>query len=227
MSYTMTHIYIAENVAQHIRGITDFPTYIVGSIAPDAVHARDDYTPAYKEKSHLFTEGLRWGRIENMSQVNAWEQSIADYYNSHKGSLDFNFLLGYMVHLYSDVYSSMNFYAPIVLSAGGDAEKIKPQFLKENFGYNYYLYLKYSRDKDLRDLLEAGKAVTLDGIIEKEDIERRIQLLFEQEFSERDISDIEYYTMCSHEAMKKLIDGSTELVLNRLKQIDSVLIKRS
>lgn len=227
MSYTMTHIYIAENVAQHINGITDFSTYIVGSIAPDAVHARDDYNPTYKEKSHLFAEGLRWGRIENMSQVNAWEQSIAGYYNTHKETIDLNFLLGYTVHLYSDVYSSMNFYAPIVISAGGNVEKIKPQFLKENFGYNYYLYLEYSRNKDLRAILDAGKAMTLTGIIEKEDIEKRIRLLFLQEFSERDISDIDSYTMCSHGAMKKLIDGSTELVLDKLKQIDSELIKRS
>ncbi len=223
MSYTMTHIYIAENVAKHIKGISDFPTYIVGSIAPDAVHARDNYNPTHKEKSHLFTEGLRWGRIENMSQVKSWKKSIADYYHAHKKDVDFNFLLGYTVHLFSDVYSSMNFYAPIVLAAGGDVEKIKPKFLKENFGYNYYLYLKYSSDKDLRGLLDAGNAVTLSGVIGKEDIEKRICLLFEQEFSERDISDIDSYTICSHEAMRKLIDGSTELVLNELKKLDCEL----
>lgn len=227
MSYTMTHIYIAEKVAGYIKGINSFPTYLVGSIAPDAVHARDNYDPTQKEKSHLFTEGLRWGRIENMSQVNAWERSIAGYYNAHKGELDFDFLLGYTVHLFSDVYSSMNFYAPIVLAAGGDAAAIKPRFLKENFGYNYYLYLKYTRDKDLRAILDEGKALTLDGIIGKEDIEKRIGLLFEQEFSEKDISDINAYTICSHEAMKRLIDGSTELVLDRLKLIDSDLFKRS
>ena len=223
MSYTMTHIYIADRVAEYLKCITDYPTYLLGSIAPDSVHARDDYEPAYKERSHLFTEGLRWGKIENEAQVEAWEKSITDYYNSHKGIVDFNFLLGYTVHLFSDVYSSMNYYAPFVKSMGGDIEKVKPQFWKENFGYNYYLYLQYSKDHDLRDTLRKGKPVTLEGIITIEDINKRLRLLFEEEFTERDISDMDTYTLCTHETMQKLIDGSTELVLRKLKELDKEL----
>ena len=223
MSYTMTHIYIAENVASKIKGITDFPTYLLGAIAPDAVHARDDYGPSHKEKSHLFTEGLRWGRIENETQVGAWENSIREYYNAHKAGPDYDFHLGYTVHLFSDVYSSMNFYAPLVKAFNGEVERVKPQFWKENFGYNYLLYLKYSADHDLRSTLNAGKPVTIDGAVTAEDIEKRVKLLFEQEFTERDISDMDTYTICTHEAMKKLIDGSTELVLRKLKELDKEL----
>ena len=216
----MTHIYIAERVAEKLNCITDYSTYLLGSIAPDAVHAREDYNPTYKEKSHLFTEGLRWGKIENEAQVEAWENSIRDYYNSHKESVDFDFLLGYTVHLFSDVYSSMNYYAPFVKAMGGNVEKVKPQFWKENFGYNYYLFLQYSKEHDLRAVLNAGKPVTLNGVITAEEIEKRLRLLFEEEFTERDISDMDTYTLCSHETMRKLIDGSTELVLRKLKELD-------
>lgn len=223
MSYTMTHILVAENVAKHIKGIKDFPTYIVGSIAPDAVHARADYDPAQKEKSHLFTEGLRWGHVENDSQVTAWVNNVRDYYYTHKGTIDFDFLLGYMVHLFSDVYSSVHFYGPIVLAVGADFEEMRERFVKENFAYNYYLYREYSRGKDLRAILDAGKAVTLKGAIEKEDIEKRIRLLFEKEFTEKDISDIDSFEICTHEVMKQLIEGSTELVLAELKKLDREL----
>lgn len=223
MSYTMTHIYVAENVAKHIKGISNYSTYIVGSIAPDAVHARADYDPAQKEKSHLFTEGLRWGHVETASQVDAWVNNIRDYYHAHKGTVDYDFLVGYMVHLFSDVYSSVHFYGPIVLAVGADFEKMRERFVKENFSYNYYLYREYTRDKDLHAILNAGKPVTLDGVIEKEDIERRIRLLFEKEFTEKDISDIDSFTICSHEVMKQLIDGSTKLVLTELRKLDSEL----
>ena len=224
MSYTMTHIYIAENVSKHVKGITDYPTYILGAVAPDAVHAREDYTPTLKEKSHLFTEGLRWGKIENEKQVHAWEGSIRDYYLSHKGIVDFDFLLGYTVHLYSDVYSSMNFFAPFVKSVKGDLSAAKERFLYENFGYNFYLYKEYEKNTDSESLLKSGKPVTLEGVISADDIKKRVELLFKQEFVERDISDIDSYTVCSHESMKRLIDGSTELVLKRLKELDKDII---
>ena len=224
MSYTMTHIYIAENVSKHVKGITDYPTYMLGSVAPDAVHAREDYTPTLKEKSHLFTEGLHWGKVGTLEQAEAWESSIREYYLSHKGSVDYNFLLGYTVHLYSDVYSSMNFFAPFVRAAGEDLAAVKERFVHENFCYNYYLYEEYVKSTDLRSLLTAGKPVTLEGVISADDIKKRVELLFKQEFVERDISDIDSYTVCSHESMKRLIDGSTELVLKRLKELDKDII---
>ena len=68
--------------------------------------------------------------------------------------------------------------------------------------------------------MNAGKPVTIDGAVTAEDIKKRVKLLFEQEFTERDISDMDTYTICTHEAMQKLIDGSTELVLRKLKELD-------
>ena len=223
MSYTMVHIYIAENVAKQIKRITDYPTYLLGAIAPDAVHARDNYDPSQKEKSHLFTDGLRWGKIREDTQVGAWTDSIRKYYSAHKDGPDYDFHLGYAVHLFSDVYSSRYFYAPLIKTMGGDIEKIKPQFLKENFGYNYYLYLKYSKDHDLHAILNAGKPITSEGGVTVEDIKKRVELLFKQEFAERDISDIDSYTICPHEAMSAMMEASTELVLKNLRELDKEL----
>ena len=46
MAYTMTHILIAERVLDDINTPVDYSTYLVGAIAPDAVHASPHYTHA-------------------------------------------------------------------------------------------------------------------------------------------------------------------------------------
>ena len=220
MSYTMTHIYIAEKVAERLGGIKDYPTYLLGSIAPDAVHASDTYVVTDKERSHLFKEGMHWGKIASKGQASIWEESIREFYEANKDRYNRDFLLGYIVHLFSDVYSSMNFFYPYICSIGGElTPEHREQFLKENFGYNYRLFLDYGKARDLKKELEAGKAETFDGVLDKELVSKRVELLFNREFIERDISDIDSYTICSYEAMKKLIDGSAEYVVRELNKL--------
>lgn len=52
------------------RGV-DYSTCILGTIAPDAVHAHSDFRVKLKERSHLFAEGLKRGQIcdEKDSQI--------------------------------------------------------------------------------------------------------------------------------------------------------------
>lgn len=218
MAYTMTHIYIAEKVAERLGDIRDYPTYILGTIAPDAVHADDNYVVADKERSHLFTEGLHWGKISNVTQVDAWVGSIRRFYKVNKDKYNHDFLLGYIVHLYADVYNSMQFYYPYICSIGGNLNnENREHFLKENYGYNYYLYLAYSKNHNLKEMLESAKAETIDGVVSKEVIEKRIEQLYEYEFAERDISDIDEYTICSQKVMDKLICDGSVYVLDELK----------
>ena len=47
----MTHILVAEKVLEYFDCPIDYDTYIVGSIAPDAVHANTNYSPELKKKS--------------------------------------------------------------------------------------------------------------------------------------------------------------------------------
>ncbi len=39
------------------------------AIAPDAVHAMSNFTVEHKERSHLFTEGLRTGKATTLSGI--------------------------------------------------------------------------------------------------------------------------------------------------------------
>ena len=63
MAYTMTHVLVAEKVLEYLDFPVDYSTYMVGAVAPDAVHANPNYSPKLKEKSHLFYEV--WYNIRN------------------------------------------------------------------------------------------------------------------------------------------------------------------
>lgn len=99
MAYTMTHILIAEEIQHEFKREMDYSTYILGSIAPDAVHACPDFKIELKERSHLFAEGLSWGQVGDETEIQRWLEKIKNYYlnNRHKYYIDF--LLGYIVHL--------------------------------------------------------------------------------------------------------------------------------
>lgn len=208
MAYTMTHILTAEKALKYFPEVSCSSTYILGAISPDAVHADPNYTVGLKEKSHLFTSGLKWGEICDWEKAGPWLENIRKYYLVNRNRYNIDFLLGYIVHLITDVYSSMYFYTPFINSIKDDYEHAIEQFKKESYGVNFYLFSVYSESNDLRKILHTGEAVALEGVIKKEDIEKRIDQLFEFEFQGWDISHIKEYSICRIEDMEQLIQGA-------------------
>lgn len=209
MAYTMTHILIAEEIQFAFKRKIDYSTYILGTIAPDAVHASPDFKIELKERSHLFVDGLTWGEIGDEAEVHIWLENIIKYYlkNRHKYNVDF--LLGYVIHLLADVYCSVHFFAPFVKDINGDYNEKMAQFKRENYMVNYYLFLLFSKENNLYNVLHEGEAITLDDIISKAVIERRIEQLFEYEFKCWDISHIDENKICKIEDMERLIQDAS------------------
>nr|MCR5756223.1 zinc dependent phospholipase C family protein [Acetatifactor sp.] len=112
MAYTMTHILVAEKVLQYFNFQIDYATYILGAIAPDAVHANPNYTPKLKEKSHFFVEGAKWGEITKESDFVEWLDSTKEFYLLNCSKYDRDFFLGYIVHVLTDICSCREIYAP-------------------------------------------------------------------------------------------------------------------
>lgn len=214
MAYTMTHILAAEKLLHEFGKETDYSTYILGSIAPDAVHACADFSKELKERSHLFPEGLRWGKVEGEADAQKWLANIKSYYISNRDQHDASFLKGYMVHLLTDVYCSVHFYGPFVQSIrhGHHYEEKFAQYKKESYCVNYYFFLQFSQDKSLYHILHKGKAETLGHVLQKEILESRIEQLFGFEFKPWDISHIADHEMCRIEDMEHLIQNACTFV---------------
>ena len=80
---------------------------------------------------------------------------------------------------------------------------------------SYYLFLKYSESKNLSNILRAGKAITMEGVIDQEDIEKRIDYLFEEEFKRRDVRVCEY-GICTIKGMEQLVHGAVSFVKDKI-----------
>ena len=207
MAYTMTHILIAEKVLEYFDCPIDYATYIVGSIAPDAVHANPNYSPELKEKSHLFADGLKWGEVASEKEYDEWLDSIKEFYFNNYFKYDRDFFLGYIVHVLTDICSNSEIYAPFYKSLAQDeiAEK-KKQFSYESYCVNYYLFREYSKDKRLVDTLKKGRSYSIPNIYDDSIFENRINQLFDFEFKKWDIDTIEKNSICTIENTIALIE---------------------
>lgn len=212
MAYTMIHILIAEKILEYIKTPVNYPTYILGTIAPDAVHAAKDYSPAQKERSHLFVEGARWGKVTSEEDFGKWSESIKAFYLKEHGRYDKDFFLGYIVHLLVDICSCEKIYVPFYLSIKDDHDEKMAQYKKECFDINYYLYCEYSKEKNLYDILRKGHSCSIDGVFEKSLIDPRIDQLFSFEFQSRDIEHLSENRICTVENTESLIQEAPEMI---------------
>lgn len=221
MAYTMTHILVAEKVLEYIKTHVDYPTFIVGAIAPDAVHACPNYTRAMKEKSHLFAEGAVWGKITGKDEFNDWLESIKTFYVHNYDRYDRDFFLGYIVHVLTDVYSCKQIYAPFYNSLSEENLDYKmEQFKDESYGVNYYLYCEYLKEKNLLHILQEGKSCSLIDVFDNRLLNDRIKQLFEFEFAMHDMKYIARNEICT-------IDNTNELIISAPRMIKQWLGENS
>lgn len=212
MAYTMIHILIAEKVLEYLKSPVDHPTYILGTIAPDAVHAAKDYSRMQKGRSHLFAEGARWGEVTSEEDLAKWSESIKTFYLKEHDRYDRDFFLGYIVHLLADICSCKNIYAPFYLSIKDDYDEKMAQFRKESYCVNYHLYCEYSREKNLYNILHAGRSCSIDGVFEKSLLDPRIDQLFSFEFKSRDVGHLSENKICTLNNTESLIKEAAEII---------------
>lgn len=213
MAYTMTHILAAEKVLEYIKTPVDHPTYLVGVIAPDAVHASPNYTRTLKEKSHLFAEGMVWGQVTKESEFHAWTNSIQKFCIHNRDKYNRDFLLGYIVHILTDVCSCRQIYAPFYtsLSKKNFDDKMK-QFREESYRVNYALFCAYSKRQNLLPILQEGKSCPIAGVFDDSVLGDRIKQLFDFEFAPQDTEQITHHEIITMENTDRLISDASRRI---------------
>lgn len=76
MPFTMIHLHVAMRAAGSKTEKKE--EFLLGSIAPDAVHYLPDYTSSYKCRSHLLPDGIPWGTCEGRNNE-LWEENIRKF----------------------------------------------------------------------------------------------------------------------------------------------------
>ena len=90
MAQPMMHLLIADKIYTKIF-IQSYGDFLLGSIAPDAVHVKENYTREIKDISHY--------RFDSRSHISYFDTFINEYHTSENK----DFVVGYLVHLLSDM----------------------------------------------------------------------------------------------------------------------------
>ncbi len=217
MAYTMTHVLVAEKVLEYIDCPIDYSTYMVGTVAPDAVHANPNYSPKLKEKSHIFAEGLKWGEVTSNHELDDWFNCAKEFYINNHFKYDRGFFLGYIVHILTDICSCREIYTPFYISLTED-EKVekKKQFSYESYVVNYYLFREYSKKKDLMAILKEGRSYSIPDVYDDTFFENRLSQLLDFEFKRWDLESIENHSIVTIENTRALLESAPQIIRDML-----------
>ena len=92
MAQSMMHLLIADKIyTEKSNSIHSYGDFLLGSIAPDAVHVKKNYIRGMKDISHY--------RFNSKSHISHFDTFFDEYSTSENK----DFVLGYLIHLLSDM----------------------------------------------------------------------------------------------------------------------------
>jgi hypothetical protein len=212
MAFTMTHLIVAENVSEIFGDhALLLPQYYLGSIAPDAVHNRENYISDYKKKSHLITDDAKWGMITNNDR---WRANVASFLKNHKDSEHYDFILGYCCHILTDLYNNINVWTPYRLSNSVDIESINDSIHhRENNKIDIELALTHESRSDFWLNLTKSRSIELPPIIYATEIDAQKDKILNSWYKDKDRQDVSKNTIRTFEGEMDFIVNATDYVV--------------
>lgn len=165
MPWPMVHFSIAEQLWNQ----SPSPEFLLGSIAPDAIHMREGTTRQDKGHTHLCDDD---GTMPNLSDFD-------NFYRKHRRSDDhsFNqFMLGYVSHIFTDLRWTETVWKDYVEKASGEFveqnETLKDRYNIEVCQIEYHLCKSENwTDRVLTSLLQA-KAYSVPTLLQENEVKQ-------------------------------------------------------
>jgi len=165
MPLPMVHISVAALLEERgIVSVTDRAAYYLGSIAPDAIHMRKDPAPDAKIISHLNARNP-----ENIANITAFRAAFPKY---EAAGASPDFLMGYLVHVLTDLYWKREFYDGFVERYNADPEpvqEVRTAYYNDTDVADIRLYHTLPRREEIWALLRTAKGDDLPGLITGEE----------------------------------------------------------
>lgn len=159
MPTVLIHEEVAYNIAQKYKEL-DNSNFYLGTLAPDAINLHG-FAP--KE--------ARWTAHVRSYDLDIWLENVKEFYKVNKENYDKNFLLGYVLHIITDIVHDKYFYWNLRKEMAEDNIKDSEQHLllrdcmfeyeslNENNGFRIYI----------KDLLKNQEGYNIQNIT-KEDM---------------------------------------------------------
>ncbi|SER66212.1 zinc dependent phospholipase C family protein [Lachnobacterium bovis] len=180
MAFQMVHMEVAYRMLKYMPDMKYKEDFILGSVAPDSVHMETVYKVEDKIDSHLFWGCGPWAKTTDSEK---WKNNILDFWEKSKEIKDVSreFLMGYAVHCLTDYCNDLNVWIALKNKSKIPEEELKKLFYPESRGIDQWLFLNSPNAKNIMELLEKGRAFSIENKVKKEMIEKeKLHLLNRQ-----------------------------------------------
>ena len=169
MSFVMTHLAVAKGINDKTGIVKDLQSYYLGSIAPDCVHVRSDYHSDMKSAAHFCIGDVGWGQVTDNLE---WRDNILALLHSYRKSPDFDFMLGYFIHILVDTYDNEKIHIPFKERYA--REGLPPQdrgrtFYNDKSQNDFWLFGHCKWRDEVWRLLADAKAVDVSNVIKAQE----------------------------------------------------------
>lgn len=221
MSFQMIHMEIAYRVAETL-GIKDGKSsFILGSVLPDSVHMRDDYSVDQKIRSHLFEGCGPWGAPEDYDK---WRSNIRKFWKDHGASAanaeERITAAGVVVHCITDYWNDIDIWngTKDQFVPPEDPGRFKEDFYREARAVDQWLHQNSVNTNEIMSLLEATPEKDMFGFYTAEDISRMKDNLLRVQYDvpRADISGFKYYTGDKLESFLESVTLKTSKALSEV-----------
>ena len=216
MAYSMVHLEVAYRLLNNWNWIKAPGDFLVGAIAPDAVHFCENYQIQMKEKSHIWDCGPRWGITEDPDK---WEANALRFWEENKDADNKDFIAGYCVHILTDIYNDIKIWSPFrrMNLAGTNVEEVYHIYGKEASESDQWLYQTSLHSEHIMELLAGGRAYSIADCIGQGEINKLIQYMLTEEYVKKEIYDISGFRYCNDNVILGFIEECTEWLAERMK----------
>ncbi len=220
MPYAMTHLIIANNISEFLNYNTkSLPQYFLGSIAPDSIQSRTNFNPDNKKKSHLFVGSEAWGYMTNHNEC---VNNVIDFLITNKQSENFDFIIGYCIHILSDIYHHLIVTTPL---RNKNAYIFDELYSQESIKVNIELALTCDVKDQIWSYLKNSIAVELPGIVCFDDIQKIKNHVLNDWYQDKTNQNLTSNKIITFENNMNYIDRATKyiiLILQKLEVISTI-----
>ncbi|MEA4963746.1 zinc dependent phospholipase C family protein [Lutispora sp.] len=218
MPFAMTHLYIAYNILSNTPQIKKPCDFMIGALAPDSVHFRDNYNSSMKKKSNLCVGDEKWGRFTNNQE---WLENVLAFLQKNKHMEEADFIYGYCSHILADIQNNIKIWTPFLLKNREALEKgIGSIYHEESCAMDYALYLLNPRQKEMWEVLEDSVGYDIPNVVVADEINKMKQSVLHSQFLDKEYVDISLNKYVTFSSIQEFITIESQHIKNLLYQDD-------
>jgi hypothetical protein len=224
MAGVITHLVIGREMLKLLPEgtIKDYGLFYLGTLAPDAVHAREGYVRAHKKHTH-FRDDIADRDFELPQMYALYKSRLIDFINENKDRGDelLDLYRGYVVHILTDelfVLSIRKEFCDIMSKQGIDQnDRAFFDYIVTDMNRNDMLLVyQYEGMEELKEFMEEVSACPVSGYLSEQEMsDCRDWLVHQHFYLEHERLEPIYI---SYERMMSFIKEAAATIVERLSE---------